>query len=451
MRVDCKIVKKGVVLEINNQPFLLEFPEHVWKQYPQPLKKIFADHYAFLKSLHLPQFLRNGAVLDFATSDPLFRDKIFDCFLKTVPFAADMDGVSTQERIRSFLKLEFKFLDYDQKIPDYRHKLEEKAVLSMSFGKDSLLSFALARELGLDPVSVINIEDDAPVEGEYKSKLADKFTQEFGCQIHRIRNNTMRIHYGDYWQVPYSEWGFTHLMTEYCFNAMPFAHLHKARYILVGNEQSCDYFYVNPEGYKSYPVFDQSSAWLIELRQMTKILTHHQAEVCSLIKPLQDLAIIKILHKRYPQIAKYQMSCFPDNSEHGKQNYWCQHCTKCARTYIYLKANGIDPTTIGFNTDMLQAEFTNLYSLFGGKKDTIAFGYDASGVGRDEQLYAFYLAWKNGAQGDLMREFQSQFLAEAQAREQEFHANFFGVHESDLIPERLRRALYDICRSELAK
>jgi hypothetical protein len=445
-------VKKGVVLEVNNQAFLLEFPEAVWKQYPQSLKKIFADHYAFFKCLHLPQLLRNGAKIEFATSDPLFRDKIFDCFLKTVPFAADMDGVSTQERMRSFLRMEFQFSDYDQKIPDYRHKLEEKAVLSMSFGKDSLLTFALAKELGLNPVAVMNVEDDAPLEAAYKNKLAERFAEEFSCPVERIHNNTTRIHYGDYWQEPYSEWGFAHMMTEYSFNALPFVHYHKARYILVGNEQSCDYFYINPEGYKSYPVYDQTSDWLIELTQMSKMLTHYQTEVSSLIKPLQDMAIIKILHKRYPHIAKYQMSCFPDNSEYGKQNYWCQHCSKCARIYIYLRANDIDPATVGFNIDMLRGECKNLYALFGGsKKDTISFGYDSSGVGRDEQLYAFYLAWKNGVQSDLIKEFAQEFLAEARSREEEFHANFFGIHATDAIPAKLKQPLYDIFRAELAK
>ena len=91
-------------------------------------------------------------------------------------------------------------------------------------------------------------------------------------------------------------------------------------------------------------------------------------KVVSLIEPLYELAVVKILHNRYPDLGKYQMSCFPDENEYGKHHHWCGHCSKCARIYIFLKANGILPKRIGFKNDMLMLKYKHLYSLFGVEK-----------------------------------------------------------------------------------
>ena len=43
-------------------------------------------------------------------------------------------------------------------------------------------------------------------------------------------------------------------------------------------------------------------------------------------------------------------------------------------------------------------------------KDCGGIGYDASGCNKEEQMYAFYLAYKHGARGYLMDEFKRAYL-----------------------------------------
>ncbi|MBN2422837.1 hypothetical protein JXB41_06425 [Candidatus Woesearchaeota archaeon] len=453
MKINCKFDSKGIVLSVNEIKYALEFPSEVWMNFPIEHKKIFADNYAFLKSLHLPRFFEDYEKIEYKTSFPLFKSQIYNCMLNNLAFSADVDNASSAEYIKGFLNLEFGFNGYKKdSLPDYKEELQEKAVVAMSFGKDSLLSYGLAKEIGLEPVPIMSVDNDCPVENKYKINISKIFSKETGTKIGLITNNTSLIHRPKYWKIPNTEWGFGHLITEYVFNTMPFAHYLNSKYIVLGNEKSCDDSYINKEGYLSYPVYDQSSEWLLELTKFAKSMTNNQMQVISLIEPLYELAVLKILHNRYPELGKYQMSCFPDENEYGKHHYWCGACSKCARIYILLRANKILPKRIGFKTDMLDMKHKNLYSIFGvEKKEGASVGYDTSGCGRDEQLYAFYLAYKNGAKGKLIDLFKKEHLHEAKEREEEFYKKFYGIHKSKTIPEHILTKLIPIFKEELGK
>ncbi len=207
MEVKCRALEKGVELMINKKKLVLEFPNEIWANYPEHLKKVFVDNYAFLKSLHLPQFL-NDDNIQFDTSYPLFKNEIFNCMLNNIPFCADMDCVSTAERLKKFINLDFGFKNFDVKHSSYCKKPDEKAVLSMSFGKESLLSFALAKELGLEPLSITSYDDNVPIQNTYKKKIVSKFAEEHNTKVCQINNKASGIHDYEYWNIPKTEWGY---------------------------------------------------------------------------------------------------------------------------------------------------------------------------------------------------------------------------------------------------
>ncbi|OGT81317.1 MAG: hypothetical protein A3H91_04805 [Gammaproteobacteria bacterium RIFCSPLOWO2_02_FULL_61_13] len=443
MRIGCDVTETGLELRVDDRRFHVHFPPAIWQAYPY--RQAFADNFAYLKTLHLPQMLDRQEPLEYATALPLFRHQIFMAMLNNISFCADVDGVSTAENLKRFLALELRFHDHATNVPIGGKSLGERAVLNMSFGKDSLLTWAVARDLGLRPLLIMSVDNDGPREYAYKADLARRFCAEFGETLHVVQNNTGLIHRYEYWGTPFTEWGFGHLISEYAMYAVPFAYDFDARYILLGNEKSCDDSYVNRDGFKAYPVYDQSSEWGLELSNIARGLTASPMTVMSLIEPLHDLAITKILHTQYPEVAKYQMSCFPDENDYGKDAHWCGHCTKCARNFVFMQANGVDPRSVGHNVDMFQAECSDNFALLrGAKKGIPTVGYDATPCGRDEQLFALFLAHTRGAQGPVMDLFRSTFLREAEQRQDEFHERFFTVQPARTIPAPLLDRVIDL-------
>ena len=433
MDIACTVTDTGLELVIDGRSFFLNLPPDVWQSFPD--RELLADNYAFLKTLHLPWMLDRWETLAFDNSYPLFKHQFQAVLLHNIPFCADVDGASTAEILRRFLGLEFRFRDHETKYPGARPTLGERAVLNMSFGKDSLLTYAVAREIGLPTTLVMSVENDSPREYGKKQEIARRFSEEFGEEIGLIENNTGYIHRYEFWERPPMEWGYCHLINEYVLNTLPFAFHHGARYVLLGNEKECDDYYIGRDGYRCYPVFDQSSEWLLEMSKMATVMAGTTMHVMSLIEPLHDIAIARILHTRYPEIAKYQMSCFPDENDFGRDHFWCGHCTKCARVYAYLRAIGVDPRRVGLDTDMFDEGFEDMYSIFGSKRTLgQTMGYDASPCGRDELLLAFHMALERGAGGALMDRFRGECLEEARTRAPELARQFLSVQDARSLP-----------------
>jgi hypothetical protein len=76
--------------------------------------------------------------------------------------------------------------------------------------------------------------------------------------------------------------------------------------------------------------------------------------------------------------------------------------------------------------------------------------YAHTKVGRDEQLFAFYLASKREIKGSLVEEFKaSPLYQEAKEREDELYKTFCTLHSSISVPKELRNAINSIYKEEL--
>jgi len=115
--------------------------------------------------------------------------------------------------------------------------------------------------------------------------------------------------------------------------------------------------------------------------------------------------------------------------------------------YIFFLANNIDPRKLGMPTDMLELKYRGLFCLFNGSRGN--YGYDSSGLGRDEQLLAFLMAYRNGYEGDLMNLFEKTYLEEAERREQELKRRFFRVYQARTITGELKDKIFKIFQEEL--
>lgn len=215
-----------------------------------------------------------------------------------------------------------------------------------------------------------------------------------------------------------------------------------------GNEQSCNFYLSDKENYFVNPVFEQSISGmqlLQDIPQLFSIKTH----LGSLVEPINEIFITYILHHRYPDISQFQMSCFSEEKE-AKKRRWCGVCEKCARMYIFFKALGINPERVGFyNGEMLSLSKEKYYVIFDNGIGKSAYG--GSGLGKDEQLLAFYLAYKREVKGELIEKFKKIYLDQIEKKKKKLFEEYFGIHSSYTLPSSLRRKTLRIFEKEKEK
>jgi len=238
-------------------------------------------------------------------------------------------------------------------------------------------------------------------------------------------------------------------LTQYSLMLLPYVYAKKAGYILFSNEQSCDNSILDGDGFRCNPVYEQSHSWLLQNSLMTSIIGGNSLSIGTLLEPLNELAIMKILHKRYPEIAKYQSSCDLEFKPEGNGR-WCENCSKCGRIYIFLLALGVSPKRVGFKHNLMAKKYKKLFSIFDSSKIK-AYGFDQSKVGMDEQIFSFYLAYKKGIKGPLMIEFVRKYLGYAEKNRISFRKRFFGIHSNKTVPNPVRSKIMRIFRQELAE
>jgi hypothetical protein len=436
----------GFEIFFRGSKYVVNYPDEIWQAYPQESKDVLFDNLVYSETIHLPLTFRKGEI-KYSTSPPFFQTQFFQNFIMDLPSCADVDGTYTSELIKEFVNMKTRFKDNEIRFPKQTEETrEDSSVVSLSFGKDSLLTWAVCREIGLNPQAAYIVEPVLLYEEKHKTKLAKHFQKEFGVELQKVEHTAGHLRDGMRLGVGKTELGWGLQTTQYAMMILPIAHMHQSRYILFGNEQSCGEYYFDKEGYVCYPAYDQCHIWTTQIDSMTRQLTGGGVRVMSVIEPLNDIAVVYSLYKRYPDVAKYHMSCFVE-TEAGRDTRWCMDCSVCSKMYLLIKACGFDPRMVGLERDMLTNDCRDYFSLFGGSSVST---YALTDRGRDEQLFAFYLAWKNGDRSQLVEEFEKRFLEEARGREDELYKTFFGIHEPITMPKNIKEKVMSIYKETLS-
>ncbi|MBI4099436.1 hypothetical protein HY440_00355 [Candidatus Microgenomates bacterium] len=445
-KVSRKIIPNGLELYLDRKDYQILYPGSVWKEFPDIYRQNFADAMAFALTMHLCLNGHAKIVYDFPV--PQIEPYIFEGMLYSLGETTLLEGKETRtsDLIRLFynrnLNIEFSGRPRLTRFQNLNRNSRNRAIIPFSFGKDSLLTFALCQELGIDPYPIFFREPKSPFENRHKRRLADRFFEEFDVDVNFFPLSPGRLR-----QTSGKWWGWDIVLTQYTMLLIPYIFALRARYLFWAHEQSCNDLLSDSEGYTVNPVFEQSSRWLLTSNNLTRNFGTNVA-LSSLIEPLHEIAIMKILHSRYPEVAKYQLSCFAEEDSAASKR-WCGECSKCARIAIFMLALGINPKTVGLTESMLGQKKRELFGLFEGEgKDSGV--YDKSGLGRDEQLLAFYMTFRRGIKGELMKEFAKKYLLEASSRERELREKFFGVHSATSLPYDLSTPLLKIFRQELS-
>jgi len=441
MIVQNKLEKRGFSVNLFKDASI-EYQEDVWENIPDEIKKIIMGNLVYLKISPYSMFLEK---MHFDFPKP-YLSKLGDKgVIGDMPRVAYEDKVSTKELIDKFKNKNIGFGEGSSGLMD-GIETKEVPLIGMSFGKDSLLSYGVAKELGLSP-ELVMVQDFWDKEADYKFDIIDRFEDDFDEEIYIVYDSLDDVSAYEGINKSGSE-GIVgaNAINSYITMLLPLVVKHGVNTLVFGNEQNFNDYFVNPEGFKVYPSYEQSSEWMVEQNKALGEFTNGGVKVNSFVEPLYNIAEVKVLFNRYPSIARYQMSCDLSHSKGGSEK-WCYNCPMCGKAFLYLKACGIDPRIIGFNKNFFDKEFSEFYPLF--TKPTRI--YEKPPAVRDEQLFAFYLVFKKGYSGYLIDSFKERFLEEAKSREDELFNRFFKVHDALSMGGKMKGNINSIYKEELVK
>ncbi|MBM3292414.1 hypothetical protein FJY84_07015, partial [Candidatus Bathyarchaeota archaeon] len=443
LEVKTSFNNESIDIKLNDSSYNIIFPKEVWFKLDYDIKSFIADHIAFTSTNYLPLlFKKKGIIYD--TRNPFFEPQLFMSTMYDLPSSAELDQKTNIDYMRDYYNLDFIFKEGETRIWSKSFEPKKKAIISFTSGKESLLTLAVCLELGIEPILVNVIEPSNIYEHKHRSKLLKELSTEFGVEYYTIHHDIGLFHLSDYMGTRSSTLGWGTQLLHYFFIYLPFILKNKARYLFYGNEFSCDKEIFTAEGFRANYCFDQSSRWTLQMDNMLRTLTNDSSRVASLVGPLNEIAIIRCLHENYPEHGKYQLSCFCDEPS-GEFDRWCGACSKCARTYAFLKAIGVNPKKLGFNKDLFTENHKSLYTVFGGEK---TYGFDSSGMGKEEQELALFLA----AEKDPDNHFLKDYLLKTpytndlkgKSRFKRDYDHYFGVQDYEAIPSDIKSIVLNL-------
>lgn len=447
VKIQSKLISNGIAIGVQNRWINQTYPKNVWSVFPKALHQPFADnvayfftaHFAFKKKSKLHYKFPPPSLLSFFTHGLWYS--LPEAVLEIPDAKFTTEGL-LKSAYNSGFRTTFSGHPYAAASASPSKIKQGSFILPFSFGKDSLLTYAVSRELGLSPHPVFFVEPTSQYENSNKEKLRTQFQKEFNVAI-----TPFPMPLGNTREKSGTLWGWDMLLTQYTLLLLPYLYVWKPEFFFWSNEQSTNDVETDKQGYIINTTYEQSVFWTVHLNNLLRTFCCNTT-VASLVEPLHELAILYILHHRYKNIGKYQLSCFNDHPK-SKSQKWCGRCYECARVYIFLVAVGIDPKRVGFVDDMLTVNKQKLYYMFEHKELTRPLNILFQSWG--ERLLAFYLAYKRGIKGDLISLFEKQLMPQVIKQKSQLFRQYFGVHSTQTIPNELQPKLLGIYREELTR
>ena len=357
-------------------------------------------------------------------------------FLEPNPFLIDRFTGVVPDRKSGFLQAKIEFSD-DASPSKLKWRLwateKQRHCILSSGGKDSLLSYGLLKEMGREvhPVFInesgrhwftaLNayryFKDRVP----YTARVWVNSDRVFSWMLQRmpfIRSNFAAIRSDEY---PVRLW----TVAVFLFGVLPILKKRGVGRLLIGDEYDTTVRKVF-QGITHYDgLFDQSIYFDQALSRyfMRKGWSVSQF---SILRPLSELLIEKILAVRYPELLEQQTSCHMAHKE-GERVLPCGKCEKCRRIISMLSALKMDPKRCGYTDSQIHACLAD----FAKKR----ISQETAGV---EHLG--YLLTRNG-----MIAVDGRDAVRFQERPEILNLRFDGKGSpSNAIPDDLRRPLWTI-------
>ena len=362
--VSVKLLNNGFIILVGNRKYQHLYPENIWYNFPQQFKSILSESAAVLFTRHFI-FLKNCRII-YNFPPPVIDSLFFHGLLFSLPetviefseFKHQTSGL-IKTLFNRQQQIEFSGFPKSYSVTPLTN-LHRNAVIPFTFGKDSLLTLGLIRELKIKPLLFFGAEPLSRYENEMRQKMIPQFEKAVGIKV-----NYWPITIGRLRQKGREMWGWDMLQLQYTLLLLPYIYFNQAKYLFYANEQNTNDYEVDKEGYKVNLYFEQSREWMLHANNLLRIFALPTL-LGSLVEPVYELLVTYILHHRYQSLAQFQISCCGDAPQ-AKTDRWCGECFECGRMYIFLLAIGVDPLKLGFKRNLLKSRKKDLFDIFSKK------------------------------------------------------------------------------------
>ena len=232
------------------------------------------------------------------------------------------------------------------------------AILS-SGGKDSLLSFGLLDELGYEVHPIFVNESGRHWFTALNAYRHFKTSVPNTC---RVWTNADRVFAWMLRLLPFIRRDFASIRSDeypirlwtvavFLFGVLPLVRMRGIGRVIIGDEYDTTVRAVH-RGISHYSgLYDQSRYFDNALSRYYLRKGMGIAQF-SIVRPLSELLIEKILVERYPALQRHQVSCHATHVE-GERVHPCGRCEKCRRIVGMLRAIGADPARCGYTREQI--------------------------------------------------------------------------------------------------
>jgi hypothetical protein len=241
------------------------------------------------------------------------------------------------------------------------------AILS-SGGKDSLVSYGLLDEIGCETHPIYINESGRHW---FTALNAYNYFKENVPNTARVWTNSDRVFNWMLRHLPFIRPDYANIRSDeyavrlwtvavFSFGALPLMRKRGIGRLLIGDEFDTTRR-ANHNGITHYDgLYDQSSYFDNALSRYY-LRKGWNISQFSILRPLSDLLIQKLLVKRYPHLQQQQVSCHAAHKE-DHRIHPCGQCEKCRRIVGMLKALDADPARCGYSEKQVQKSLENFTS-----------------------------------------------------------------------------------------
>ena len=249
--------------------------------------------------------------------------------------------------------------------PDWIADPTGHAILS-SGGKDSLLTYGLLNEIGRE-IHPVYINES----GRHWFTALNAY-RHFSAEVAgtaRVWTNADRIFTWMLRHLPFVRENFASVRSDeypirlwtvavFLFGALPILKARGVGRLLIGDEFDTT-VKTSFQGIPHYDgLYDQSHYFDTALTRFFHRKGWGVSQF-SILRPLSEMLIEKILVERYPELQRHQVSCHAAHKE-GDRVHPCGRCEKCRRIVGMLTALGADPGRCGYTREQIDRSLAEL-------------------------------------------------------------------------------------------